>query len=107
MTQKSLEAKLPKEVTGEMEVVTVRTPEGRYHHKVILNGIIEVSKAEIEEAQAKNIQEYGQEMKRLSRSTVIVKDVRTFVLKNYAEKRREFTYPTLIEQGEIPALSGW
>jgi hypothetical protein len=105
---KTLEAKLPKEITGEMEVVTVRTPSGKYTHKVFLRPTIIVTQAEIEEAQKINVQLYGDEMKRLSRSKVIVvEDVRTFIeKKNYTEKRRYFTYPTLAfkEQGDTLAL---
>ncbi len=102
----NLTEKVSERKTGEMEVVTVRTPSNGYTHHVILSGIIEVSKAEIEEAQRKNIQLYEQEMKRLSGTSAVVENVRTLVY--YTEKlkptRRELTYPMLTEQGDILAL---
>lgn len=81
---------------GEMEVITVRTPSGEYQHKVLLNGILEVSKAEVEEAQRKNIELYHEIDKApyIADNVLTLEDVRTRIIKkNYTQKKSEFTFP--------------
>jgi hypothetical protein len=95
LIQKLLNIKL-----GEMEVITVRTPSNEYHHQVYLTGEIEVSKAEVEEAQRKNIELYQslEKTEPYIQSPVITLDsVRTRVVKkNYTQTKSEFTFPHYI-----------
>jgi hypothetical protein len=85
---------------GVFEVVTVRTPSGEYlRPRVNVSGNIEVSQAEIEEAQLKNIREYADKMRRLRGSSLAIESVSTFVIKkDYNKKVTEITYPNVIEQ---------
>jgi hypothetical protein len=95
--------------TGEMEVITVRTLSGDYQHKVFLNGILEVSKAEIEEVQRKNIELYHEIEKAepyITDPVITLECIRTIVTKkNYTQKKSEFTYPQYAPREDEESIS--
>jgi hypothetical protein len=92
---------------GEMEVITVRTPEGGYHHQVILNGQIDVSKAEVEEAMRKNTELYQSlnEAPPITDPVIALEDVRTRVVKRNYTTKSEFTFPKYIPKEENHSTS--
>ncbi len=100
--------------TGELEVVTVRTPEGRYDHHSSILGNVQFSMAEIEELERKNISQYELDMMELRNSTHLsVENVRSFVVQDNQAGRKVVTYATYcIKEAEqnrsfVPDTGAW
>jgi hypothetical protein len=89
---------------GEMEVVTVRAPSGKYRQYVWLRGTMSVTQAEVEEAQRESIKKYEFEMSTLKDPDRTVNRVTYYVQKGHAGEIKRTIYPTIeIKAEEISA----
>jgi hypothetical protein len=81
METRNLLERLFNRQTGELEVVTVRTPEGTYNHQAKPRGDIKFTAAEIVDMVGKNIDFYESLMENLDNS-VFVSQVTSYI-QNY------------------------
>jgi len=66
--------------TGELVVVTVRTPSGRYEHVIRQGGDIESKRAVVEEMKRKNVERYESDMNGLDDNSLFVESVTSYTL---------------------------
>jgi hypothetical protein len=87
---KSFIGKLFNRKTGELEVITVRTPSGEYDHHATITGTTQFSKEDIEELERRNVEEYNYVTRRLDGS-LFVSNVTSFI-KNYLQGNESGIY---------------
>ena len=80
--------------TGELEVVTVRTPFGTYDHSTREGGDITSTRAEIEEMKRKNIECYEALLERLDDNSLFIGSVTSYI-RNYFDGKESGIYSSL------------
>jgi len=64
--------------TGELVVITERTPEGRYEHVIRQGGDLESRRAVVEEMKRKNVERYETDMSELDDNSLFVESVTSY-----------------------------
>jgi hypothetical protein len=85
--------------TGELEVVTVRTPFGTYEHVAREGGEIKSARAKIEEMKRKNIECYEALLERLDDNSLFIDSVISYTL-NYIHGNESGIYSRLKKVGQ-------